>query len=106
MRARKFNWAGKESELRMLSKTHTMKGAAEVIGCTKGQVSHKAKLLGISFRKYGELHHSAKFSNEDIRLARELVEAGISKQETAEKLELPLHVVSADIRRRLRRSAG
>lgn len=92
---RKFIWTSTAlTKLRKLSKTHTMQQAADEIGCNKNQVYGRARRDGISFRKYGELHHSAKYSDHDVYLARALVDEGISRAETGRKLGIPQPVVS------------
>lgn len=90
-----FIWTPESlTKLRKLSKTHTMQMAANEIGCTKNQVYARSKRDGISFRKYGDNHHSTKYSSEDVELARQLVESGLTRAEAARKLEIPMHAVS------------
>lgn len=103
MKAKKYIWTPSDiTKLKKLSKTHTMKEAAEDIGCSENNVKSKAKSLGVSFRKYGELHHSAKYSDHDVYLARELVDAGLSTAEVGRKLEIPQPVVSMYYRNKYR----
>ena len=91
----RFNWTPSAlTKLRKLSKTHTMQQAADEIGCKKTQAESACKRYKISFKKYGELHHSAKHSDHDVYLARELVDAGLSIADVARKLEVPPHAVS------------
>lgn len=82
------------TKLRKLSKTHTMQQAADEIGCSKNSVYSKAKREGISFRKYGQLHHSSKYSDHDVYLARALIDEGVPKAEVSRKLDAPLHAIS------------
>lgn len=90
------------TKLRRLSKTHTMQQAADEIGCNKNAVHGKARREGISFRKYGELHHSAKYSDHDVYLARALVDEGITTAEAGRKLDIPQPVVSMYCRNKYR----
>ncbi|AUR81792.1 hypothetical protein NVP1214O_46 [Vibrio phage 1.214.O._10N.222.54.F11] len=92
---KKFIWTPTAlTKLRKLSKTHTMQQAADEIGCTKNQVYARSRRDGISFRKYGNHHHSTKHSDHDVYLVRELVDSGVDKAEVARKMEVPLHAVS------------
>ncbi len=89
-----FTWTPSDlTKLRKLSKTHTMQQVADIIGCDKTNVIGKAKREGISFRKYGERHHSATTSNEDVELARLLREEGLSAKEVSEKLGISVGVI-------------
>lgn len=100
---KRFNWTpGDLTKLRKLSKTHTMQQVADEIGCTKSTVQSRARIEGIKFRKYGEVHHSAKYSDHDVYLARELVDAGLSTAEVGRKLEIPQPVVSMYYRNKYR----
>lgn len=92
---KRFNWTPSAlTKLRKISKTHTMQQAADELNCLKTQVESACKRYKISFRKYGENHHSAKYSDHDVYLARELLDEGLSKFEIARKLEVPSHIVS------------
>ena len=71
-----------------------MQQAADEIGCNKTQAESACKRYKISFRKYGELHHSAKHSDHDVYLARALIDEGVGKAEISRKLEIPLHAIS------------
>ena len=89
-----FTWKSSDlTKLRKLSKTHTMQQVADIIGCDKTNVIGKAKREGISFGKYGENHHSATTSNEDVELARLLREEGLSAKEVSDKLEISVGVI-------------
>lgn len=50
------------------SRLMTMRHAAESMGLTLNQIDHACRKHGISFKKTGERHHSAKVSDEDIEL--------------------------------------
>lgn len=89
-----FHWSGQD-DMRLIRnhKTMTMQEVADLIGCTKNHVKGRAKKLGISFMKYGENHHSATTSNEDVELARLLREEGLTAKEVSEKLEISEGVI-------------
>lgn len=82
------------TKLRRLAKNHTMQQVADEIGCSKNAVRGKARIEGIKFQKYGERHHSAKYTDHDVYLARALVDEGVTMTEAGRKLEIPQPVVS------------
>lgn len=62
----------------------------EHLGRSYGSVKAYAYRHNISIRKRGELHHRAKQTNEDYRLAKMLIDDGeLSLVEIANKLEVP-----------------
>ena len=92
---KRFNWTPSAlTKLRKLSKTQTMQQVADEIGCNKNAVRGKARSEGIKFQKYGERHHSAKYTDHDVYLARALVDEGLTMTEAGKKLEIPQPVVS------------
>jgi len=89
-----FHWTGQDDmKLIRNHKKMTMQQVADLIGCTKGNVIGRARKLGLSFRKYGENHHSATTSNEGVELARLLREEGMPAKEVSEKLEISVGVI-------------
>lgn len=68
----------------------------EKLGRTARAVYGKARRIGLSLKKLGEKHHCSKYSDEDIRLAKLLLDDGeLSHQQIADKLEISVRVVSA-----------
>lgn len=57
-----------------------------LIGRTKHAVKSKARDLHISLQKRGDYHHSSKYLQEDIELARQLHAAGVRPRHIAKKL--------------------
>lgn len=82
-RRKQFWLASEIRELRRLAKTHTYASAAKVLGKTTKAVGSKAKELHISFRKYGEAHHSAIYTKAEIQRVFELKAQGMSQSEIA-----------------------
>lgn len=67
---RKDYWTHEQIvQLRKLARTHTLAQAAEVLGRSYAGVRRKAGKLRISFQKYGEHHHNATVSDEQVREA-------------------------------------
>lgn len=84
-----FTWTPSDlTKLRKLSKTHSRQEAAKIIGCTYSALIGKCKRDGISFRKHGENHPTAKRSNDDVRLIRLLLDEKMPVKEIAEKFEV------------------
>ncbi|WP_099062546.1 DNA-binding protein [Serratia sp. BW106] len=78
-----------EYEIKILRKYATSLTAEDIgllIGRTKEAVISRASKLHISLQKRGDYHHSAKYSQEDIELARQLYSAGVRPCHIAEKL--------------------
>ncbi len=78
-----------EYEIKILRKYATSLTAEDIgllIGRTKEAVISRASKLHISLQKRGDCHHSAKYSQEDIELARQLYSAGVRPCHIAEKL--------------------
>ena len=92
---KRFNWTPSSlTILRKKCKTHTAQQVADEIGCSKSQAYTQAKKQGWSFKKYGDNHHSTKYPDHDVYLARALIDEGIAKAEVSRKLEIPLHAIS------------
>ena len=56
----------------------------------------------MSKQKYGEAHHRAKVSNEDVELMRQLKEAGVTGAEIARKFEVNYNTVMSILNYRSR----
>lgn len=67
--------------------------SAQQIGCLLGRtersVRARATIIGIGLKKSGDTHHSRKYSEADIDLARQLHDTGMKLNLIAEKLEIP-----------------
>ncbi|ELE7571882.1 DNA-binding protein, partial [Escherichia coli] len=61
---------------------------------TEAAVRTKARELGISMMLRGDFHPSAKYSQRDIELARQLHQRGMQRREIARKLGMPLRIVN------------
>lgn len=59
---------------------------------TRGQILKKRGLIN-GLHTYGENHHCAKYSNEDVELVRKLHENKFSLESIAEKMEMPFSYV-------------
>lgn len=66
---------------------------AKLLGRTRQSVQIKAGKLGLSLRLYGQLHHSAKFSDSAVEYARRLYDKGWKVEAIAQKYQWPLGVV-------------
>lgn len=81
------HWTDSEIiQLRKLAKTHTTWEAAKVMRRTRSSVQWKAWHLGISFRKHGEAHHSARLAKADVLQVFTLRDQGLSTLEIARRL--------------------
>jgi len=80
--------ADKIIKLSSMRLTHTRKQAAEAMGLTVGQVEGATERYKIKFKKVGENHHSAKHTDHDIELCRQLIDDGMSIREAARKMEI------------------
>lgn len=89
MRKPRFTWnSEKRAIVRSMSKTHTVKDASEVVGCSSRAVTLECHRLDISFMKYGDAHHATRHSNEDVELMRQCHDAGMTHTEIVEKFEM------------------
>ena len=61
-----------------------------LIGRSESAVRTKARELGISMILRGDFHPSAKYSQRDIELARQLHQRGVPRREIAEKFGMKL----------------
>ncbi|EGJ2655407.1 AsnC family protein [Salmonella enterica] len=61
---------------------------AEVLSKHPYTVMKRARKMGITFAKFGDLHHKTKHPDSDVELIRELHDYGISFAEIARKFEL------------------
>ncbi|EPF6559518.1 hypothetical protein KY218_000602 [Serratia marcescens] len=70
----------------------------ELFGLSTKTIYRLAQNTGISLQRYGDNHHSAKVSSNDVELCRALYEEGVPVTIIAEKMELPKRYVSQVIR--------
>ncbi|EEU0900718.1 DNA-binding protein [Escherichia coli] len=80
--------------LRQCAGTRKVKSVGTLIGRTEAAVRTKARELGISMMLRGDFHPSAKYSQRDIELARQLHQRGMQRREIARKLGMPLRIVN------------
>ncbi len=80
--------------LRQCAGTMKVKSVGALIGRTEAAVRTKARELGISMMLRGDFHPSAKYSQRDIELARQLHQRGMQRREIARKLGMPLRIVN------------
>ena len=85
--AKHKRWADSEiASLRKLAKTHTLREAAALLGRNYPGVESKAHELRISFRKYGEAHHSTTIPTANVLQVFELRDQGLTTLEIARRL--------------------
>lgn len=70
----------------------------ELFGLRTKTIYRLAQNTGISLQRYGENHHSAKVSSNDVELCHALYEEGVPVTIIAEKMELRSRYVSQVIR--------
>lgn len=75
--------------IRQCAGTMTVERIGELIGRTGSAVRTKARELGIKLYLRGKYHQSVKYEADDVRMSRDLHEAGLRAGEIAEKLEIP-----------------
>ncbi|HFO7831465.1 TPA: DNA-binding protein [Escherichia coli] len=80
--------------LRQCAGTMKVKSIGALIGRTEAAVRTKARELGISMMLRGDFHPSAKYSQRDIELARQLHQRGVPQREIAEKFGMKLRAVN------------
>ncbi|UAN43865.1 DNA-binding protein [Serratia sp. JSRIV001] len=78
-----------EKALKQNASTMTAKQIGYLLGRTEKSVSVRAAIIGVCMRKSGDAHHSRKYSEADIDIARQLHDAGMGLRLIAEKLEIP-----------------
>lgn len=80
-------WTNSEIvQLRKLAKTHTTQEAAAALGRTRASVTGKAQVLGISFRKHGDAHHSTRHTQAAVLQVFTWRDQGCSTREIAQRL--------------------
>ncbi|HDM8061679.1 hypothetical protein [Vibrio harveyi] len=80
-------------------RTHAKKKSAaeigKIINRSAGSVQARAMVINVSMIKHGEYHHKSKYSNDDVRLVRELLMDGtLTHQEIADKMDMTVHNVN------------
>ena len=80
--------------LRQCAGTMTVEAIGGLTGRTGSAVRTKARELGISMMLQGDCHQSAKYSQSDIELTRQLHQCGVSRREIARKFGMPLRTVN------------
>ncbi|EHU5428185.1 TPA: DNA-binding protein [Escherichia coli] len=80
--------------LRQCAGTMKVKSIGALIGRTEAAVRTKARELGISMMLRGDFHPSAKYSQRDIELARQLHQRGVPRRKIAEKFGMKLRAVN------------
>lgn len=78
-----------DKALRQNASTMTAKQIGCLLGRTEKSVCIRAAIIGVGMRKSGDAHHSRKYSEADIDLARQLHDTGMKLSLIAEKLEIP-----------------
>ncbi|EJB3793211.1 TPA: DNA-binding protein [Escherichia coli] len=80
--------------LRQCAGTMTIESIGSLIGRSESAVRTKARELGISMMLRGDYHQSAKYSQRDIELTRQLYQRGVPRREIAEKFGMKLRTVN------------
>ena len=75
--------------LRETAGTRSPESIAATLERTAKNVRHRARVLGISIRRSGALHHGAKHSQETRDAYRRLREVGVSRHRAARTLGVP-----------------
>ena len=80
--------------IRQCAGTMTVESIGKLIGRTGAAVRTKSRQLHIRLYLLWDHHQSAKYKQADIELARCLHCEGVSRQDIAEKLEMPIGAVN------------
>ncbi|EFH3308133.1 TPA: DNA-binding protein [Escherichia coli] len=80
--------------LRQCAGTMKVKSIGSLIGRSEAAVRTKVREKGVSLLLRGDFHQSAKYSQHDIELARQLHQRGVSRREIARKFGMPLRTVN------------
>lgn len=100
---KKKSWTqAEEKYLRANSVIKTAEQIANDLGRTEASVKSKASKLGVLLQKFGENHQSAKYSNTDIELCRQLHDLSVSPSNIAEKMEVELSYIHQVLSYRVR----
>ncbi|EAM1813076.1 AsnC family protein [Salmonella enterica] len=78
----------------------TVSEVATHLGRLADCVSKRTRLLGISYRKTGDLHHATKYPDSDVNLIHALRDDGLTCPCIAEKFEIPTGAVRSICRNR------
>lgn len=78
----------------------TVSEVATHLGRSKDCVSKRTRLLGISYRKTGDLHHATKYPDSDVDLIHALRDDGMTCPCIAKKFEIPIGAVRSICRNR------
>ncbi|WP_430488201.1 AsnC family protein [Salmonella enterica] len=62
---------------------------------SSADIANRAKRLGVSYRKYGDLHHLTKYPDSDVEFIRALRDGGMIFPEIAGKFEMPKSTASS-----------
>lgn len=88
------SWCRAEIEIiRQCSGNMRVKQICTLVGRTEAAVRTKARELGIRLYLRGKYHQSVKYPASDVMLARDLRREGLSLNEIAEKLEVPVGMI-------------
>lgn len=79
---------GEDKRLRQMAPRLGSAAVAQALGRSQHGVRHRARLLGIDFRKCGEAHWGARHSEAFVEFARHLHEAGHSPSAIRDRLGL------------------
>lgn len=90
------------AKIKAMTSEHTMTTAAKKLGIKYAQLQYICKNLDIEFKKYGFDHPTAKFTDHEIWLVRQLAKEGLTQREIAEKMEMSHGYVSHVIRGKFR----
>lgn len=82
----------------------TIQRMADKLGRTYHSVKQKCRELELDCRIYGYKNHSTKYSAEDVELCRALFAEGLTRQEIAEKIDVPYPRVCAWVNGNARRA--
>ncbi len=97
------NWTQEEEQFLIANNdTMTIKQMAEALDRSYFSVHERGRRLKLDMRSYGEKNHLTSYSNDDVRLCRELFKEGLSRQVIAEKMEVPYACVCAWVNGRRR----
>lgn len=90
------------AEIKALTADHTLTTAAKKLGIKYAQLQYICNKFEIQFKKYGAVHPTAKLSDHDVWLIRELYKEGVTQREIAKKMEVSHGYVSHLVRGRFR----
>jgi DNA-binding NarL/FixJ family response regulator len=87
-------WTFEENKiLKKMGGFYSKKEISETLGRSQSSVKNQALKLNIKLRINGERHHSAKYSNDTVEVARRMRECGMTVKNISERLQVDFSTV-------------